>query len=66
MIPIEKISGGTLSNIVLYVSIVGLLLVVASFIRLKVPLFEESLYSCLSFSRNYRTDPGTYAFKKFS
>lgn len=42
MIPIEKISGGTLSNIVLYVSIVGLLLVVASFIRLKVPLLRKA------------------------
>lgn len=44
MIPIEKISGGTLSNIVLYVSIVGLLLVVASFIRLKVPLLRKPLF----------------------
>lgn len=42
MIPIEKISGGTLSNIVLYVSIVGLLLVVASFIRLKVPILRKA------------------------
>ncbi len=42
MIPIEKISSGTLSNIVLYVSIVGLLLVVASFIRLKVPLLRKA------------------------
>ncbi len=42
MIPIEKISGSTLSNIVLYVAIVGLLLVVASLIRLKVPLLRKA------------------------
>ncbi len=42
MIPIEKISGGTLGNIALYVAIVGLLLVVASLIRLKVPLLRKA------------------------
>ena len=42
MIPIEKIAGDTLSNLVLYVSIVGLLLVVATIIRLKVPLLRKA------------------------
>ena len=42
MIPVEKIAGGTLNNLVLYVGVVGLLLVAASLIRLKVPLLRKA------------------------
>lgn len=41
MIPVEKIASGTLSNLVLYVAIVGVLLVVATIIRLKVPFLRK-------------------------
>jgi len=42
MIPVEKIAGGTIGNLVYYVAIVGLLLVVATLIRLKVPLLRKA------------------------
>lgn len=42
MIPVEKIASGTLNNLVLYVGIVGLLLVVASLIRLKVSFLRKA------------------------
>lgn len=42
MIPVEKIASGTLSNLVLYVSIIGLLLVAATLIRLKVPFLRKA------------------------
>lgn len=42
MIPVEKIASGTLSNLVLYVAIVGLLLVVATLIRLKVSFLRKA------------------------
>ena len=42
MIPVEKIAGGTLNNVVLYVGIVGLLLVAAALIRLKVPFLRKA------------------------
>ena len=43
MIPVEKIAGGTLNNVVLYVGIVGLLLVAAALIRLKVPFLRKEI-----------------------
>lgn len=43
MIPVEKIASGTLNNLVLYVGIVGLLLVIAALIRLKVPILRKAL-----------------------
>lgn len=42
MIPIENISGNTLNNIVFYTAIVGLLLVIASLIRLKISFLRRA------------------------
>lgn len=42
MIPVMKITGGVVSNLLLYVSIVGMLLVVATFIRLKVSWLRKA------------------------
>jgi len=42
MIPIEKIAGGTMQNILLYVSVIGLLLVISAIIRLKVTFLRKA------------------------
>ena len=42
MLPIVKITGGTVQNLLLYVSVIGLLLVIATIIRLKVPLLRKA------------------------
>jgi len=42
MIPIEKIASGTMQNVLLYISVIGLLLVVASIIRLKVAFLRKA------------------------
>lgn len=42
MIPIENISSATVGNLLYYVSIIGVLLVVATLIRLKVPFFRKA------------------------
>jgi len=42
MIPIEKIASGTLQNVVLYVAVIGLLLFVATIIRLKVSFLRKA------------------------
>lgn len=42
MLPVEKISSYTMQNILLYVAVVGLLLVVASLIRLKFSFFRKA------------------------
>ena len=42
MIPVEKIAGGTIGNLLYYIAIVGLLLVVATIIRLKVPALRKA------------------------
>lgn len=42
MIPVESITSATVGNLLYYVSIVGLLLVVATIIRLKVPFFRKA------------------------
>lgn len=42
MIPVENISSSTMGNLLYYVAIVGLLLVVATLIRLKVPLLRKA------------------------
>ena len=42
MIPVEKIAGGSIGNLLYYISIVGLLLVVATIIRLKVPFLRKA------------------------
>lgn len=39
--PLETISNGTITNLLLYVAILGVLLLVASLIRLKVPLLKK-------------------------
>lgn len=42
MIPVEKIASGTLGNLMYYVSIIGVLLVVCTLIRLKVPALRKA------------------------
>jgi ESS family glutamate:Na+ symporter len=42
MLPVVKITGGTVQNLLLYVSVIGLLLVLATIIRLKVPLLRKA------------------------
>lgn len=42
MIPVEKIAGVTIGNLVYYVAIVGVLILVATFLRLKVPFLRKA------------------------
>lgn len=42
MIPVEKITSGTLNNLLYYVAIIGVLLVVAALIRLKVSFLRKA------------------------
>lgn len=42
MIPVEKIASATLGNLLYYVAIVGLLLVVATLLRLKIPFLRKA------------------------
>ncbi len=42
MIPVEKIASSTMQNILLYIAIIGLLLVIATLIRLKVPFLRKA------------------------
>ena len=42
MIPVEKIAGGTIGNLVYYVAIIGVLILVATFLRLKVPFLRKA------------------------
>lgn len=42
MIPVESISSATVGNLLYYVSIVGVLLVVATILRVKVPFFRKA------------------------
>ncbi len=40
--PIEKIAGGSIGNLVLYVSVIGVLLLIATLLRLKVPFLRRA------------------------
>lgn len=42
MIPVEKIASGTLGNLLYYVAIVGVLLVIATLLRLKIPFLRKA------------------------
>lgn len=42
MIPVEKIAGGTLGNLLYYVAIIGVLLVICTIIRLKVSFLRKA------------------------
>jgi len=42
MIPVEKIASGTLGNLLYYVAVIGVLLVAATLIRLKVPFLRKA------------------------
>lgn len=42
MIPVEKIAGGTIGNLVYYVAIVGVLLVIATLLRLKISFLRKA------------------------
>lgn len=59
MIPVEKIASGTLNNLVLYVGIVGLLLVIAALIRLKVPILRKAFIPASPPGRTDRPGPWT-------
>ena len=63
MIPVEKIASGTLSNLVLYVAIVGLLLVVATLIRLKVSFLRKAFVPASLLAGLIGMLLGPYAFK---
>ena len=41
MIPTTEITGGTLDALIVYVSILGILLLVASWLRLKIPILKK-------------------------
>lgn len=42
MLPVEKIASNTMQNVLLYVAVIGLLLVIATLIRLKFSLFRRA------------------------
>jgi len=42
MIPVEKIAGSTVGNLVYYVAIIGVLLIVATLLRLKIPFLRKA------------------------
>lgn len=42
MIPVEKIASGSMGNLLYYVSIIGVLLVICTLIRLKVPFLRKA------------------------
>ena len=42
MIPVEKIAGGTIGNLVYYVAIIGVLILVATLLRLKIPFLRKA------------------------
>ena len=42
MIPVEKIAGSSIGNLVYYVAIIGILLVIATIIRLKIPFLRKA------------------------
>lgn len=42
MIPVEKITSSTLNNLLYYVAIIGVLLVIAAFVRLKVSFLRKA------------------------
>ena len=57
MIPVEKIAGGTLGNLLYYVAIIGVLLVICTIIRLKVSFSPQGLHPRVSACRYPRYDP---------
>ena len=63
MIPVEKIASGTLNNLVLYVGIVGLLLVIAALIRLKVPILRKAFIPASLLAGLIGLALGPYALK---
>ena len=42
LIPVEKIASGTLGNLLYYVAIIGVLLVIATLLRLKIPFLRKA------------------------
>lgn len=42
MIPVEKIASGTITNFILYLSVIGVLLFVATLLRLKIPFLKKA------------------------
>ena len=42
MLPVEKISSGTITNLILYVSIIGILLLIATILRLKINFLRKA------------------------
>ena len=63
MIPVESIASGTVGNLLYYISIVGLLLVVATLIRLKVPLLRKAFIPASLLAGLIGLALGPYALK---
>lgn len=63
MFPLEKITSGTINNLLLYISIVGLLLVVASLIRLKVHFLRKAFIPASLLAGVIGLALGPYALK---
>ena len=63
MIPVEKIAGGSIGNLLYYISIVGLLLVVATIIRLKVPFLRKAFIPASLIAGLFGLALGQYGLK---
>ncbi|MGI5963747.1 MAG: hypothetical protein ACOX7N_08550 [Lawsonibacter sp.] len=63
MIPVESISSGTQGNLLYYVAIVGLLLVVATLIRLKIPFLRKAFIPASLLAGLIGLALGPYALK---
>ncbi|MEA4934589.1 MAG: hypothetical protein VB071_13555 [Lawsonibacter sp.] len=66
MIPIEKIASSTLSNLLYYVAIVGVLLVIATMIRLKAPFLRKAFVPASLIAGLMGLILGPYALKVIS
>lgn len=63
MIPIEKIAGSTMGNLLYYVSILGMLLVIVTLIRLKVTLLRRAFIPASLLAGILGLILGPYCFK---
>lgn len=63
MIPVEKIASGTLNSLIYYVAIVGVLLIVATLIRLKIPFLRKAFIPASLLAGLIGLALGPYALK---
>ncbi len=63
MIPVEKIAGSQVGNMLYYISVIGLLLVIATIIRLKVPLLRKAFIPASLLAGLIGLALGPYALK---